>query len=368
METLDAQKKEYKRLRENRKKKYEADMAKYGVVRTGSGGGGGDDNDSTTLGGRSRRSKMSQKSTSSVMSSSVTLSLCEASISPYAVNTAAPYPKRFMQLREQLKHMRIKQNVKSKKNTIPESWTMEAEAFRDEILGVQRSNKMWDDSSMAASSISGDSLSVGNDILLEMNVSVGNVNKMKGKEKSKSGGDGKPPLATAKAKTDSKAKTETKDIIMRPQKSAKLKVQSEGKAPGKGNRKTKKIKKQTSQSFVDEDVYGDDFEGGEEFPVVISSFDGGGGEEGGGEEEVGDMDFFNSEIVSDLPIEDENIDVYGDDFEGEDAIQENDFGEGKNLILASAPPPGHFSGGSISRPNTSGGSDGRPMSTERLRH
>jgi hypothetical protein len=104
----------------------------------------------------------------------------------------------------------------------------------------------------------------------------------------------------------------------------------------------------------DED-YNDDFEDAGEMTMNISvtqAFDE--KEEGVEEEEI--LDFFNTEAVTaELPIE-----VYGDDFEDDDG--EPGVGFKMPLIEATPPPPGHFTAGGGSRPNTSGGGDGRPVS------
>jgi len=355
-EAQENQKKEFERLRAERKKKYEADMIKYGVKR----GGGSSGDDGSTIGGtaRSRRSRMSRKSNksmNSLMSGSVTLSLCEASISPYAVNNAAPYPKRFTQLKEQLKQMKLAQLNGKNGEKIPKSWTMEAEAFRDEILGIPRHVDVggpsggYDDASIAASSLSGDGLSVGDDSIIN---NIDNISR-KGKADrgmiSGGGGLGKPPLSVKRPQHSTKKNRQQK----KPKKGAEG-VGDEGDDKGSG-----KLSSKGGGDFLafdggdGEDAYGDDFEGGDDFPVVISSFDG----DGDGAEEKDDnksIDFFNADIVSDLPTENEAIDVYGDDFE-EDIEELDEKGGTGELILATAPPPGHFSMNNNSRPNTSGG-------------
>ncbi|GMH98265.1 hypothetical protein TrVE_jg6128 [Triparma verrucosa] len=349
---LAKQQKEFDEMKAEKKRRRDIENAKYmtglkggkGKSRKRGGGGLG-----STTGSISGKSKTSHVST---MSKSVALSLCEASISPYGVDPGKKYSKKNLMMREQLK------NLRKKKGKLPAGLRAEAEAFRKAvsgpvpkhftpIVGTMVGGYMDDGASVAASSISGDSLSLMEDQ----------------RQFDKESGVGGRPGGGGKINAHGRPTKAGVASLGRPPKPTSTKGRGTSDKGGLSATKGLGATKKSSGSKGDkgngggdeeDDEYANDFE---DFPSAPGSagdtlvtFDIVEMSLNVEEEVVGEsLDFFNSETVAELPM-----DVYGDDFEDE--------GEGGDpykvpLIEATPPPAGHFS-----RPSTSGTVEGRPVS------
>ncbi|GMH61288.1 hypothetical protein TrLO_g8713 [Triparma laevis f. longispina] len=350
---LAKQQKEFDEMRAEKKRRKAIEDAKYMTGLKGSRSGKSSLASTTgSIGGKSKTSKRSMRSNLSTMSKSVALSLCEASISPYGVDPGKNYSKKNLVMKEKLKHLR------KKKGKLPAGLRAEAEAFRKAVSGpvpkhftplvgtMVGGGYMDDGASVAASSISGDSLSLMED------------QRQFDKE---SNGEKKRGLGEMEGEWkvnahDRPTKAGVGASLGRPPKPTGSKGRSVNGAKGgaTGGLGATKGRGKAEEREDEDDVYGDDFE---DFPSAPGSagdtlvtFDIVEMSLNVEEEVVGEnLDFFNSETVAELPM-----DVYGDDFEDE--------GEGGDpykvpLIEATPPPAGHFS-----RPSTSGTGEGRPVS------
>jgi len=329
---VERQQVEYDQMIEERRIKKEEERGKY--LR---GLGGGRDGGGSVVSGKSKLTRRSVYTNASTMSSSVALSLVEASISPYSVDPGKAYGKKNRKMREQLKRLR------DEKKILPRHMMDQAENFRKNVLGpIPKSfapivgqvvgGGFMDESSVAGSSISGDSMSLLED---QRMFSSQQQKQQQEQPRASMGGAGGRPPRSVKAGTG------------RPGKAT-----SSGRGAGARGGSNKGKEKGEGEEEEEED-YGDDFE---DFPSVpgmegedtqMVTFDI--GEAFPVEEEVGEkLDFFNTEAVQELPLE-----VYGDDFED----YEGGGGEKPALIEAVPPPMGHFS-----RPSTSGSASQRPVS------
>ncbi|GMI46306.1 hypothetical protein TrCOL_g2778 [Triparma columacea] len=326
-ELLEKQKTEFDEMMKEKKSRREEQRKKYQ-----SGLGGGRDGEGSIVSVRSKLTRRSVATNASTMTSSVALSLVEASISPYSMDPGKTYGKKHRLMKEKLKKLKVG------KKELPRHMMDQAEAFRKNVLGPIPKHfspivgqvvggDLFDEASVAASSISGDSLSLLEDQKMTWGGTGGAGRK---------GGGGRPPRSV-------------KAGSGRPEKAGKG-GRGGGVLGGRGVGERKKEEggeeKKEEGGGEEEEDYGDDFE---DFPNVpgtdgesqMVSFDI--SEAFPAEEEVGEkMDFFNEEAVAELPME-----VYGDDFE--DYEGGDGGGERQPLIEAVPPPMGHFS-----RPSTSG--------------
>ena len=362
-ELIEKQRREFDEVKAAKKKRREEENAKYmtGLTkkRAGKEGMG-----STTgsIGGKSKMSKRSAYTSASTMSKSVALSLCEAAISPYGVDPGKTYSKKNLVMREQLK------KLKKKRGNLPMSLRAEAEAFRKAVSGPVPKHFMpikgtgslvgniigADEASVAASSISGDTMSLVADQKQFESETRGAARGGRGRGEAEiaRGGaaksNGRPSKAASSLGRPPKPKT-----VKDSKRNGGLKTTGFGGSRGRGGGGSGGGDKDADE----EDEYDNDFE---DFPPepgtvgdTLVSFDiVEMGIDDGVEQEVGEnLDFFNSETVADLPI-----DVYGDDFEEDEEGGSDPYKV--PLIEAVPPPAGHFS-----RPSTSGsGTQQRPVS------
>ena len=352
-ELIEKQRREFDEMKATKKKRREAENAKYMAGVTKKPTRDGMASTTGSIGGKSKQSKRSSYTNASTMSKSVALSLCEAAISPYGVDPGKTYGMKNIALREQLKRL------KKSKGKIPKSLRAEAEAFRKAVAGpvpkhfepIKGAGSLVgniigsDVASIAASSISGDSLSLMADQKQFERETRGTAR----------GGRGRGERVGRSCAANSNERPSKAASLGRP---PKPKTVTGSKRSGmkttdfSGGGRVGRVE---GRAEDDEYEYDNDFE---DFPPqpgtvgdTLVSFDIVEMSKGV-EEEVGEsLDFFNSETVADLPM-----DVYGDDFEDDDEGSSNPYKA--PLIEAVPPPAGHFS-----RPSTSGeGSQQRPVS------